>query len=279
MTPAPLACTVRGCALPLAPGGATWTCPRGHSYDVARSGYLNLLQPQDRKSAVPGDARSAVEARIALERAGAADALVSAIAAQVVKLPGASGAIIADLGCGTGMALATVAGNDGRIGIGIDLSSAAIAHAARRHPGLTWVVANADRRLPLLDDSLDILLSLHGRRNAAEAARVLRPGGVLIAAVPAADDVIELRAAVQGSAEPRDRVPALVEEHDARFALVDRFRVVDRRTLGREALLALLNATYRGARRSAALPVERLEAMDVTLASDVCVLSRRAPGG
>ena len=37
-------------------------CPRGHSFDVARSGYINLLQPQERRSRNPGDSADAVAA-------------------------------------------------------------------------------------------------------------------------------------------------------------------------------------------------------------------------
>ncbi|HKO57080.1 MAG TPA: rRNA (guanine-N1)-methyltransferase, partial [Thermoanaerobaculia bacterium] len=53
---------MRSCGSPLT-AGRSWVCPRGHSFDVARSGYLNLLQPQDRRSAYPGDSAAAVAAR------------------------------------------------------------------------------------------------------------------------------------------------------------------------------------------------------------------------
>jgi 23S rRNA (guanine745-N1)-methyltransferase len=243
---------------------------------VARSGYVNLLQPQDRKSGEPGDARSAVEARARLEDAGVGRALVEAVLARMATLGPAPGAVVVDLGCGTGSALAAASRSRDITGIGIDLSAAAVAHAARRWPGLTWVVANADRTLPLLDRSVDLLLSLHARRNPPEAARVLKPGGVLLVAVPAPDDLMELRAAVQGGAVSRDRVSGLVEECAPWLALVDRDRVVDRRRLDREGLQALLRATYRGARRAAAAQVDALDALDVTLASDVCVFTPAA---
>src|SRR5450755_3800076 len=55
-----LLCTVRGCRRPLSRESNRFVCERGHSFDVARSGYLNLLQPQDRRSANPGDSKEAV---------------------------------------------------------------------------------------------------------------------------------------------------------------------------------------------------------------------------
>ena len=39
----------------------------------------------------------------------------------------------------------------------------AATYAARRHPSLWWIVANADRRLPVLDASVDLVLSVLDR--------------------------------------------------------------------------------------------------------------------
>lgn len=271
----PLACTVRGCGQLLLREGRRYACARGHAYDVSRSGYVNLLQPQDRKSAEPGDARAAVEARARLEADGVGGALLEAVGGYLGKFALPPDAVMVDLGCGTGAALAAMAQGREASAIGIDVSVAAITWAARHWPRLTWVVANADRTLPLLDRSVDVLLSLHARRNPAEAARVLKPDGVLLVAVPAPDDLIELRRRVQGSGATRDRVPTLVAEHQAHFTLAERFRVADIRHLGREAQTALLAATYRGARRSEAPRVEGLTGTAVTLASDVCVFRQR----
>jgi 23S rRNA (guanine745-N1)-methyltransferase len=149
-----------------------------------------------------------------------------------------------------------------------------VERAARRYPALTWVVANADRRLPLLDASVDLLLSLNGRRNPEECARVLAPGGTLIVGVPAADDLIELRAEVQGEGIARERVDAVIAAHASRFVVVERFTVRERQRLAGEALRDLLQGTYRGARTSATARVEALGELDVTLSTDLCVFSR-----
>lgn len=267
----PLACTVRSCGEALERRGRAFVCPRGHSYDVARSGYVNLLQPQDRKAVEPGDSREAVGARARLEQSGVGRALLEAVKGRLNAQPLGPDAVVVDLGCGTGAALAGLAPSlEGRA-VGIDVSTAAIAYAARHWPGRTWVVANADRRLPLLDHSIDVVLALHARRNPAEAARVLKPDGRLVVAVPAPDDLMELRQAVLGAGTPHDRVPALVAEHAPFFALHARTRVVDRRSLHPEALRALLRTTYRGARRSEAPAVEALTDLDVTFASDLCM--------
>jgi len=267
----PLACSVRRCGLPLQRRDGTFVCAAGHSYDVARSGYVNLLQPQDRRSREAGDSRAAVEARASLLAAGVGRTLIDTIANRAATFDLGDDPVIVDLGCGSGDALAALTARAGT-GIGIDLSTAAIERAARHFPDRTWVVANADRRLPLLDRHVDLVLSLHGRRNPAEVARVLTPMGQLLVAVPAADDLIELRELVQGQRLEHDRVGAVLEEHEASFQLVDRSAVRETLELHREALLNMLRGTYRGVRRGVAERVATLTRMKVTLASDILVL-------
>jgi 23S rRNA (guanine745-N1)-methyltransferase len=259
---------VRDCGLLLEGRGRTMTCARGHSFDVARSGYINLLQPQDRRSLAAGDTREAIEARARLLAAGIGRSVLDAVVDRAVASVSAHD-VVADLGSGAGDLLASICRRAAIVGVGIDLSTAAAEYAARHHPGPTWVAANADRRLPLLDRSVDLVLSLHGRRNPGECSRVLTGAGSLIVAVPAADDLIELRAQVQGRGVARERSESLVAEHARYFKVVDRFEIRDRVRLDRGRLRDLLRGTYRGARASAAARLETLDALDVTLASAV----------
>ncbi len=70
--PSILACSVRGCHLGLVRQSRVFVCPRRHTFDIARSGYVNLLQPQDRRSPNAGDSKDALAARAALLAAGVA---------------------------------------------------------------------------------------------------------------------------------------------------------------------------------------------------------------
>ena len=216
-----------------------------------------------------------MRARAALEQAGVGRALTSGIIGRIAAPGLPVHAIAVDLGSGSGALLGALCRDRPIAGLGIDLSTAAADFAARRFRALTWIVANADRRLPLLDSSVDLVLSIHGRRNPAECARVLTTAGLLWVALPAPDDLIELRALVQGQGIERDRVDAMLVEHQSDFDLVDRFAVRERLTLQRQGLLDLLRGTYRGARFTASERIEALEAMEVTLSSEICVLRRR----
>ncbi len=272
--PPPLACTVRGCGLPLERRERAFACPRGHAYDVARSGYVNLLQPQDRRSREPGDSGAAIAARDRLLAAAIGRTIVDHIAGQAATLLTGERPAVADLGCGSGALLAALAAIRPVEGVGIDLSTAAAEAAARRSAASTWVVANVDRRLPLLDGSVDLVLSLHARRNPQECARVLVPGGALLVAVPAPDDLVELRQAVQGRRIERDRSAVVVAEHAPLFTVTERRAVRERHALTGDALRDLLRGTYRGERASEAARVEALGRLDVTIASDILVFRK-----
>jgi 23S rRNA (guanine745-N1)-methyltransferase len=266
---------VRGCGLPLERRERAFTCSAGHAFDIARSGYVNLLQPQDRRSSQAGDSKATVDARAALDRAGVGRALIVAVIDSIAALRLPPDPIVLDLGAGSGEMLGKAWTGLSIAGIGIDLSVAAVELASRRYPALTWVVANADRKLPIRDRSVDVVLSVHGRKNPSESARVLKETGRLIVALPAPDDLIELRALVHGHGLERDRVEAMLEEHATDFELIERFQVRDQRQLERDALVNLLQGTYRGARFTAWMKVAALEPMAVTLSSDVCVLKGR----
>jgi len=271
----PLACSVRDCGLPLERRDRAFVCPAGHSFDIARSGYINLLQPQDRRSTHAGDSRAAVEARVALEQADIGRAVIDGVIEKIVALDLPADAVVVDLGSGSGEMLASLSNRRALCGIGIDLSAAAIEFAARRFPALTWVVANADRRLPLQDESVDVVLSIHGRRNPAEAARVLKAAGAVFVVLPAPDDLIELRTLVQGQGVERDRVEAVIDEHQPFFNVVERGTVRDMRELEHDALLNLLQSTYRGARLASAARISALERTPVTFSSHIVVFRRR----
>jgi 23S rRNA (guanine745-N1)-methyltransferase len=265
---------VRGCGLPLAVHGHVLLCTRGHSFDMARAGYVNLLQPQDRKSPTAGDSPDAVEARHALLVAGVGRRLLDRVSdAAASRLP--TSPAVVDLGAGTGALLAGIASRVTIDAIGIDLSVAAMTHAARTHPTMTWIVANADRRLPLRDGCIDLIVSMHGRRNPAECARVIASTGVLMVIVPAADDLRELRSAIGSRGIEADRVPGVIADYEGTFTLAHRSRLEEHHRLERPVLRLLLRATYRGERHSAATHVESLETLDVTLASDLLVFDRR----
>ena len=117
-----------------------------------------------------------------------------------------------------GFYLGSLARQTGFDAHGVDISIPAVDAAARRFPGCEWIVANADRFVPYADRSFSIVLSITARMSAGEFRRVLRDDGHLLVALPAPDDLIELRGT------GRDRVAHTVETFAHHFTLVDRHR-------------------------------------------------------
>jgi 23S rRNA (guanine745-N1)-methyltransferase len=261
--------------LPLERQRQILVCPTAHAYDIARSGYVNLLQPQDRRSRDAGDSKQAVDARARLLAAGIGRPLLEDLVQRSVALALAARPTVVDLGSGSGDLLASLSAVQPIAGIGIDLSAAAADHAARRFPELLWVVANADRRLPLIDHSVQLVISSHGRRNPQECARVLAPNGRLLMAVPAEDDLVELRELIHGRKVERPRADSLIAAHDEAFALTDRSIVRGRRRLERDDLIDMLRTTYRGGRFSEAARVDTLSGLEITTATEIFLFAPR----
>jgi 23S rRNA (guanine745-N1)-methyltransferase len=252
-----LLCPVATCHAPLAQRERTYICTNNHSYDVARSGYINLLQPQDRRSKNPGDTREAIAARRRFLDAGHAEPLVRAI---VDALPLTSMDALLDVGCGEGHHLAAFKRAYGIDAHGVDISAIAIDLAARRYRDCTWVVANADRFIPYEDHSFRAVTSITARLNPPEFRRVLAPGGTLLVAIAGADDLVELRGM------ERDRVERTVGMFAPHFQLVKHIHVRHVAHLDAEAIRDVISASYR--RR----PVQA-ESMDVTLSRDVLLFA------
>jgi 23S rRNA (guanine745-N1)-methyltransferase len=249
-----LRCPVRKCHLELTRDEKRVVCPRGHSFDIARSGYINLLQPQERRAARPGDTASAVAARRRLHNRGVTEPLRIAIS-QTVRAT--SFDTVLDAGCGDGFYLGGLHSETGCDAHGVDISTPAVDAAARRYPECEWVVANADRALPYTDQSFDILLSITARMNAVEFRRVLRDDGRMLIALPAPDDLIELR----GTA--RDRVARTLDTFATGFHLIDQRRATTSADLDASGVADVLASIYRP------LQPRAVEAQRVTLSLDL----------
>jgi 23S rRNA (guanine745-N1)-methyltransferase len=251
-----LVCSVRECGMPLVREGQRVVCPRGHSFDVARSGYINLLQPQDRRSKDPGDTAVAVRARRRLHDLGVTEPLLRGIAELSAARPSD---LVLDAGCGDGFYLGSLARDVGFDAHGIDISTPAVDAAARRYPGCEWIAANADRFVPYADHTFSMVLSITARMNAPEFRRVLREEGRLLVAVPAPDDLIELRGA------GRDRAARTVETFAKGFTLADRRRVTTTADLDAAAVQDLLLSIYRPIQRHPADDMRVTFSLDLLL--------------
>lgn len=271
-----LLCPVAGCRRALTRTRDGLACARAHSFDVARRGYVNLLLPQDRRSRQPGDSPATVTARLRLAAAGYETPLTEAITSLLVL---GTGDPVLDVGCGDGHHLAAIAARFGAAGYGLDISVPAIETAARLHPELHWVVANADRFLPYADASFQLVASITAQRNPEEFRRVLADEGALLLVVPAPDDLIEVRELVLGEGVTRDRVDKAIETFAPLFVLDRHERIRHTAHLDAASVRDVMVGTYRAGRASRHARLATVTDLDVTLSRDVLLLrpARRRP--
>ena len=169
--------------------GRALRCPVGHTFDVARQGYVNLLS---RATPPHADTAAMVTARERFLGSGAYEPLRRALACRVEDA-----ATLLEAGAGTGYYLAGCLEADGsseaRRGLALDISPAAARRAARAHPRIGAVVADTWAGLPVRSGVVDLLLTVFAPRNPIEFARVLAPGGRVLVAVPLPEHLAELR--------------------------------------------------------------------------------------
>src|SRR5262249_37074865 len=149
------------------------------------------------------------------------------------------GDFMLDAGCGEGFYLAMLARQEGLEAHGIDISIPAVNLAARSYPECEWIVANADRFVPYAANSFSAVLSITARMNAPEFRRILRDDGRLLVALPAPDDLIELRGA------GRDRVSRTIETFAPQFMLAAQHRATTAVKLDSESVRDVLASIYR----------------------------------
>src|ERR1700747_2335880 len=167
------------CADSVRVGDDQATCDRGHSFNIARQGYVSLVS--GRGGPGTGDSAAMVMAREAFLRGGHYQPVADARAARAARSDRGGPGLVLDLAGGTGYYLARVLDAlGGRLGTCVDLSAPALRRAARAHPRAAALGADAGGRLPLADESAALVLSVFGPRNPAEIRRVLAPGGTLI---------------------------------------------------------------------------------------------------
>lgn len=192
-----LTCPVCGQTLRLAE--KTLRCAAGHCYDLARQGYVNLLRSAQSKSKRHGDDKRMVRARTAFLDLGYYAVLRDAVAEAACRCTQGDVDVL-DVGCGEGYYTAAVLhaltqqGREVSV-CGVDISRDALIEAHRREPRLQLAVASVNH-LPVADASCDLLLNLFAPHDAAAFARVLRPGGALLRAIPLERHLWELKQAV-----------------------------------------------------------------------------------
>lgn len=187
-----------GTALSGADDFARLVSESGHSFDVAKQGYVTLAPGAGLRH--KGDSSEMVSARETFLSLGHFAPFVEAVTGAVQdaldanELPETAEPMLLEVGAGTGYYLAHTLDSIAEArGVGLDISPHAAKHLAKCHPRVGAVVADVWERLPLQDDSIDAVSVVFAPRNPAEFQRILRPGGEVVVLTPDLGHLDELR--------------------------------------------------------------------------------------
>ena len=170
----------------------------GHSYDVAKQGYVTLASGAGLNH--EGDSPAMVSSREAFLSRGHFAPFVETVTERVLDalshgpLVDDAQPTILEVGAGTGYYLShTLDAVENSRGVGVDIAVPAAKHLAKSHPRVGAVVADVWAGLPLQDKSVDVITVIFAPRNPAEFARVLSDDGEVIVLTPQQGHLDELR--------------------------------------------------------------------------------------
>jgi 23S rRNA (guanine745-N1)-methyltransferase len=273
--------------------GTSLRCRNRHTFAIAREGYVNLRRAGRRSSPLLGDSRAMLLARRRFLAGGYYRPLVDALATTATRHLGALACDgraaawqVLDAGCGEGYYLghlhrrlsAAFPARDIAY-LGLDVAKDAVRLAARRYPVGQFVVADVRDRLPYADASIHVLCNVFAPRHAAEFARILASGGLLLVVIPTPRHLQQLRQAMPLLGIQPDKRQRVLEHLRHDFVLAGRATIDIELRLDNTAVRDLIQMTPSARHLTPALlsPVAMLDAVDVTASIELLQFHRRSP--
>jgi 23S rRNA (guanine745-N1)-methyltransferase len=200
----------------------TMLCSKGHTYDIAREGYVNLILANQKASKEPGDSPEMLRARRNFLNSGYYRRLAENIADIIIRYIDETGGdvIILDAGCGEGYYsdhISRIPSIITRSSIcGIDVSREGVKLSAKRKNDVQWGVASV-HSIPLPEKSVNIILNIFAPHDAGEFSRITTDNGVLISVIPGPEHLKGLK----------EELYDTVTEHDDVYPEITGFSVQD----------------------------------------------------
>ncbi len=184
-------------------------CEKGHCFDRAKEGYVNLIAGAHKKGSLIGDNRDmALSRRSFLEKGyydSLLDELISIIKEKALPCPH-----ILDICCGEGYYSHKIKSEVDCTMQGFDISKEMVRLAAKRKNGCEYFVANLSR-IPLKDKSVDIAFHLFAPFHEKEFSRITKDGGTLISVVAGENHLFELKEILYDTPYKNDEEPPKTE--------------------------------------------------------------------
>lgn len=211
-------------------------CQRGHSFDIAREGYVNFLLTNRQSLRRRGDSKEMLLARRSFLERGhyrpLADALSMLITPHLTDTVRDGVAVdrcgILDVGCGEGYYLDELRdhfNHDGQFTglnyLGTDIAKEAVRLAAKRRQEMHFAVADINASLPFADQSICALLNIFAPHHPRDFARILASTGVLVVVIPTPNHVSHLRAALPLLGIEKDKLQRTIARFSGFFEIVE----------------------------------------------------------
>lgn len=177
-----------------------YICDNNHTFDKSKEGYVNLLMCNQKRSKNPGDSKEMILSRKEFLAKGYYKELsnkLSQVVLNNMKKEIRNSWNIMDLGCGEGYYLKNLINYFQENGVeanfyGMDISKDAIKYACKSNKGSTLIVGN-NFSIPMVDNSLDYIISVFSPIDLEECKRVLKENGFLIRVLPGPNHLIQIR--------------------------------------------------------------------------------------
>lgn len=260
------------CGEPLKRENGVERCRDGHSFDVAKEGYVNLLTGS-RSGSLTGDSADMARCRRAFLSKGYFDALAEEVCRIAGKYGFADGNFL-DICCGEGHYSSYVKNKlpDADV-LGFDLSREMVKRASKQNRRVGYAVANMTS-VPVEDNSVDVAFQLFAPFYSSEFTRILSDNGVLISVVAGERHLIELKELLYDKPylnevrEPSDGSMKLLTSYDLNSSVT---------IATSEDIKALFGMTpyCRHTSRDAAIRLFERTSLDVTLSFHIFIYGKR----
>lgn len=271
-----LACPV--CGESLRSNAKTIKCYNGHSFDIARQGYINLLLSNRKKSSDPGDSKDMIAARRRFLSTELYSPIVEAICDLIEEYILGNDEVelrFVEVGCGEGYYIGKLEDflsqkHSPSMLYGIDISKHAILAAAKRYKHITFAVDNASKP-SLLDKSVDVFLSIFAPFYVENSLKKLKSRGFIIQVVPTKNHLKELKQIIYEEAIVGNKTANNLEL-PSKIHLHKKNLIRETITLNKNSTiqdLFLMTPHYWRTKRDLKVQLEELDRMTVTLEVEV----------
>lgn len=251
------------CKKPLFLEGNSYKCEDNHTYDLAKTKYINLLLNPDKATNNPGDSKESLIARKAYLNEGYYH-IISDTVNHYIKEHTSNPLHILDLGCGEGYYTKRMKESlgDENTYYGLDISKEAINMATKYTKDICWIVGNS-KNIPVSDHSMDVICALFTVVNKEELKRCLADNGFIIHVTANPRHLIEIKELIYDEIKVKSdeyiRLPFDVKES---FDLVQEVNINER-----EAALNLLKMTphYYHIKKDKRTVLDTLESIKITI--------------